>query len=441
MDEPLTTQSDASPIIHYIYNTVGESNTLNPDAPGIPLVKDYLLKRNDILFPINDMICALIGSCVFYLCEQIVECSENYNYRTLNAHLIPMHIFKAVNWDDELSITFKPTLLQIMHPIITKTFELFYHFMDQKHSNRINFEQFWDGITKIGINTSDVTLKEIFDEIDLNQTQSITIEEWTQYFNEHIECTGDAFKDTLKGLIVKKTASIFDILNANNVDPILNESITQIDSFRQTSSIENEIEQRIQVTRNNIHKYIASQTNPNIYEHKQKENNKASNEDTAQYILNEYALYPIIFGYLAYEDILNNVYQMDGILHEISVPVLNETYSEYIYCRFLNDSIHQVMHWVSAERTKISKDGMLILNVLLMTVMNRIIDQINLVYSQKKKTNSIHEFAIQDMKQIFTNAKIAPIMMHCACKMVLKAFKSMNDQYDHVYDLKRMFIV
>ena len=115
-----------------------------------------------------------------------------------------------------------------------------------------------------------------------------------------------------------------------------------------------------------------SKTNPITYHHEQNKNE----EDDTKYVLNESGLYLVIFGYLPYEDILNGVYRINGMLYRISLTVLDGKYENFVYSELFAKSIAKLCPQLYLS-LRLRKDTCIMLNALLMDVLDRIIDQCN----------------------------------------------------------------
>merc|ERR1712154_410631 len=119
-----------------------------------------------------------------------------------------------------------------------------------------------------------------------------------------------------------------------------------------------------------------------------------------QYVLNEGGLFQIIFGYLSYEDILNGVYKLNGWLHQLSIPVLNYKYSNYVNFEFFNYSIYKNVKYIHPN-LEIRKDSVILLNALMVDMMDKIINQINTTYSNKETTSNIDLLLIYRKADMF----------------------------------------
>eukprot|EP01084_Bolivina_argentea_P227729 384654_1 len=403
----------------------------------IPIIKDYLTKRNDILFPINDKMCILIGNAVDYLGAEILELAGN-NCKDQKEELItPQHMFNGIVWDDELKATFTKQLLQLMYPTRSIMCHRFYHFIDKTNTNNINYKQFFNGIKQIGLYHSNDTdndsktiiFKQLFDNIDIENKNVLSFENWKQYFNKTV-CYGqiDTMTHTFKWFVtvfIVRCSILFDALcTSEDRDDVLDElGYSNDNPFAQTYLVQNEIKDRMNIIFSNIYKYINSETDSSVYHHNIRPKNNHTNDNT-KYFLYEIGLYKIIFGYLLYEDILNGVYEIDGIIHKISLTVLDEKYPMFVYCKLLNNSLYEILNWVQPT-LEIRQDCIVILGALLMDMMNRIIKQVNVKYKEKNENGSINECCIDDLQEIILKCNFEGELSRFGCIEPTKTIKEM----------------
>lgn len=160
-------------------------------------------------------------------------------------------------------------------------------------------------------------------------------------------------------------------------------------------SIDQEVNNNVKIIMEEVTQYL--KLNGVCFSHKKR---TQTDDDQTKYSLDEEGLFFIIFGYLPYNEIIEHIYPLNGTIHEVVISFLNQRYPQFLYCETIRDLLDLQLKSMHSELL-IRKDAVIIANILIMTFITYIIDQLNDKYLECKDNNEI--FEDQNMQNLIIN--------------------------------------